>query len=82
MEPIMTTLTMRPQDIASVAAPAPTATGLVARLVATREASARRQAVAYLAAQTDARLEGLGFSAGDIRAIRKGEMRAPSLTPR
>ncbi len=52
-------------------------TGPVQRLLAAREARARRLVLAQLAAMDDVRLEGLGFSDDDIVALRAGELRLP-----
>jgi hypothetical protein len=47
------------------------------RLIAARENEAKRRVVGYLAAMDDARLEGIGFTADDIKALRSGQMRLP-----
>ena len=42
-----------------------------------REAAAERRIVHHLRSQTDARLMRLGFSAGDIAALRAGKLQLP-----
>jgi uncharacterized protein YjiS (DUF1127 family) len=80
METIMSTLTMQLRGIASrdvsIATPQP---GLLARLIESQDERARRHTLSFLAARTDQRLKDLGFSADDIRALRNGELRLPSL---
>jgi len=48
------------------------------RYARAREIAARRRVVAYLAAQTDERLAGLGFGAAEIGALRRGELKLPA----
>lgn len=52
--------------------------GLLARLIAAREARVERQTLAYLAAQSDERLHGLGFDAQAIRALRQDRLLLPT----
>ena len=70
----MSTLTMRLEDIASPAANPSPSTSLYTRLIRSREASANRRVVAYLAWQTDERLASLGFDANAIASIRAGKL--------
>jgi hypothetical protein len=70
MEIIMSTLTMRLEDIASPAANPSPSIGLFTRLIRARETSANRRVAAYLASQSDERLAALGFDASGISSIR------------
>jgi hypothetical protein len=78
MEMIMSTLTMRLEDIASPAANPSPSTGLFTRLIRARETSANRRVVAYLASQSDERLAALGVDANDIASIRAGKLHIPA----
>lgn len=49
-----------------------------ATLVQYREAAAERSVARHLGSQTDARLKKLGFSEGDIAALRAGRMQFPA----
>jgi hypothetical protein len=51
---------------------------LFKRLLAAREAEARRRTRSYLAGQSSERLAALGFTADDLAALRKGESRLPT----
>jgi hypothetical protein len=74
MEMIMSTLTIRLEDIASPTANASPLTGLFTWLIRAREASANRKVVAYLASQSEERLAALGFDANAIASIRAGKL--------
>lgn len=74
----MSTLVMPLDNSAPSVAAAPPSSGLFGRLIQAREMRARREVVAYLASQSDARLAGLGFSAGDVRDLRQGDLHAPA----
>jgi hypothetical protein len=77
METIMSTLAVRAAGLfASAVEPQPRLS-FVDRLLAARENEAKRRVVNYLAAMDDARLQGLGFTADDIGALRRGEPRRP-----
>jgi len=78
MEMIMSTLTMRLEDIASPTANASPSTGLFTGLIRGRETSASRRVVAHLATQSDERLAALGFDAGGIASIRAGKLHIPA----
>lgn len=74
----MSTLALRAAGLfASAAEPEP-GSSFVGRFLAARENRAKRHVLARLAAMDDARLEGLGFSADDIAALRAGDLRLPS----
>ncbi len=47
-------------------------------LVRYRESAAGRSVARHLGSQTDARLKKLGFSEGDIAALRAGRMQFPA----
>ena len=73
----MSTLALRAAGLfASAVEPKP-GLSFVERLLAARENEARRRVVTHLAAMDDARLQGLGFTADDISALRRGEPRRP-----
>jgi hypothetical protein len=77
MEMDMSTLALRAAGLfASAVEPQP-GLSFADRLLAARENEARRRVVSHLAAMDDARLQGLGFSAHDIGALRRGEPRQP-----
>jgi hypothetical protein len=77
MEMIMSTLAIRGAGaLASAVEPRP-GLSFVGRLLAAREDAAKQRVVAHLAAMDDARLQGLGFSADDIAALRSGKYRLP-----
>jgi hypothetical protein len=48
------------------------------RLLTAREAEARQRTRGYLAGQSNERLAGLGFTADDIAALRKGAFQLPT----
>jgi len=73
----MSTLAVRAAGVlASAGEPRPGLT-FIGRLLAAREDAAKRRVVAHLAAADDSRLQGLGFAAEDIAALRSGEYRLP-----
>jgi uncharacterized protein YjiS (DUF1127 family) len=73
----MSTIAMSPANASALAAPK-RRSSLVQRLIKWREEAARQRIRAYLAAMDDARLAGLGFTADDIQALRRGEFRLAS----
>ena len=80
-EMIMSTLSLRAEDMAAAAADTETERtkpSLFQRLIKAREEEARRRVRMYLVAMDDERLMSLGFSEDDIRALRSGEARLPS----
>lgn len=77
----MSALSLRAEDVAAAAADTEKEwpkSGLMRRLIKAREAEARRRVRMYLVAMDDERLMSLGFTEEDIRALRRGEARAPS----
>jgi hypothetical protein len=76
LEMIMSALTLRPGDaeVALESNPRPF-WGLIGRVVAAREAAARRRTFAYLASCPDERLRALGLSEHDIADVRAGLFR-------
>lgn len=73
----MSTLALRLVDtLASTAEPEPQSS-LVQRLIRARDDNAKRIVRMHLAAMDDGRLRSLGFSDGDIGALRAGELRLP-----
>jgi hypothetical protein len=77
MEMNMSTLAVRAAGLfASAVEPQP-GSSFVERFLAAREDQAKRRVLGMLAAMDDARLQGLGFSAGDIAALRAGNLRLP-----
>lgn len=52
--------------------------GFWSRFFESRKAQANRTVCEHLAAMGDGRLTDLGFSEGDIRALRAGELRLPN----
>jgi len=78
MEMIMSTLALASAD-AVVSAVEPRSTrSLFQRLLEAREQQVLRRIHAFLAAQPDERLQELGYTAGDIEAIRQGRPMWPS----
>jgi len=73
----MSTLNILHGTIAPSISAAPASPGLFARLSQARELRARRQILAYLASQTDARLAGFGFSPEDIHELRQASPPIP-----
>lgn len=72
----MSALTLRPGDAQVALESNPRLfSGLIGRLIAAREAAARRRTLAYLASSSDERLRGLGLSEHDIADIRAGLFR-------
>src|SRR5262249_16438623 len=75
LEMMMSTLALRAAGvIASAVQPEP-GQSFVERLLAAREAEAKRRVRWLLAAMDDARLAGLGFSPKDVAALRDGKLR-------
>ncbi len=72
----MSALTLRPGDaqVALESNPGPFL-GLIGRVIAAREAAARRRTLSYLASCSDERLRALGLSEHDIADIRAGLFR-------
>jgi hypothetical protein len=78
MEMIMSTLALWSADT-TVPAVAPKAKpSLFQRLIEAREADARRHIQAFLNWQSDERLQGFGYSAAEIEAIRHGRLTLPA----
>ncbi len=74
----MSTLALASAD-AAVAAVEPRSTrSLFQRLLEAREKQVLRRIHAFLAAQSDERLQDLGYTAADIEAIRQGRPMWPS----
>ena len=73
----MSILALRAAGVLASAVEPQAGSSFVKRLLAARENEARRRVVNYLAAMDDARLEGLGFLADDIGALRRGQPRRP-----
>jgi hypothetical protein len=74
----MSILALRAAGVLASAVELPAGSSFVKRLVAARENRAKRHVLARLAAMDDARLEGLGFGADDIAALRAGVLRLRS----
>ena len=79
----MSTLALQPADIAASPAVGPKAEpNLFQRVfqgfVKAREAEARRRIYSFLAAHSDERLADLGYTAEDIRSMRRGQFRFPA----
>ena len=71
----MSTLALRAAGvIASAVQPKP-GLSFMQRLIAAREAEAKRRVLSLLAAIDDVRLAGLGFTPDDIKALRGGVLR-------
>jgi hypothetical protein len=77
MEMIMSTLAWEQAGNVAPAADAKAKSSLFGRLMKAREDKARRRVLAHLAAMDDSRLHRMGFSDGDILALRSGELRLP-----
>lgn len=73
----MSTLALGPADALASAAARKPKPSLWRRLIAAREEQAKRRAVTYLAWMDDERLESLGFTAENIRALRNGRLGLP-----
>jgi len=70
----MSTIALRAAGVIASAVEAEPGKSLIRRLLEARENEARRRVLGYLAAMDDGRLQGLGFSADDIAALRAGRM--------
>jgi hypothetical protein len=77
-ETIMSTLALASAPGAVAALGPTTKPSLFQRLIAVRERDALRRIHAFLAVQSDLRLQDLGYSAEDIEAIRQGRPIWPS----
>ena len=74
----MSTLALASAPGAVAAAEPNTEPSLFQRLIGARERDALRRIRAFIAVQSDQRLEGLGYTAEDIEAIRQGRSLSPS----
>jgi hypothetical protein len=69
---VMSAIALRPTDVAIASRESTPRPSFLQRLIKAREAEARRHVQGYLAAQSDARLEDLGFTPGEIETMRQG----------
>jgi hypothetical protein len=78
-ETIMSTLALAASAAGAVAGVEPnTKPSLIQRLIAARERDTLRRIRAFIAVQSDQRLQDLGYTAEDIEAIRQGRSLWPS----
>ena len=77
----MSTLALWSADTAVPAVEAKPKLGFFQRLVKAREREAWRRIHHFLAAQSDARLLDLGYTAGEIQDLRQGRLKMPALNP-
>ena len=74
----MSTLALAAADTAVASVEPRAKPSLFQRLLEAREKQALRRIHAFLAAQSDERLQDLGYTAADIEAIRQGRPMWPS----